>query len=218
MNINIAYAKTFSNSVYGGINFKIISEAIPDVSAQGLALDAGIHYVTGKNDNIKFGIALKNVGTRLKYNGSGLTFRTTIPGTSYESTVSQRANDFELPSLVNIGGAYDFLIGSDHTLTAALNFTSNSFSKDQYTGGLEYGFRKYLFLRAAFTYEQGLFSGYNPNDVKKSRTTPFTGPSAGFSVDIPLNKEKGTLFSVDYSYRSTDPFQGSHAIGVRISL
>jgi hypothetical protein len=221
MNINISYAKAFSNSIYGGVNFKIINEAIPDISATGLAIDAGIQYVTGigdKEDNIKFGISLKNIGTRLKYSGGGLTFRTTIPGASSESTVLQQSQDFELPSSVNIGAAYDIQLPTNHSLTAALNFTSNAFSKDQYTAGLEYGFKKVIYLRAGFVFEQGLFSTYNGNDPKTSRTTPYTGPCAGFSVDIPLNKEKGTKFSFDYSYRSTDPFQGTHALGVRISL
>lgn len=221
MNINIAYAKAFSNSIYGGINFKIINEAIPDVSATGLALDAGIQYVSGigkKEDNIKFGISLKNIGTRLKYNGSGLTFRTTIPGASSESTVSQRAQDFELPSCVNIGAAYDITMPKSHSLTAAANFTSNSFSKDQYSLGLEYGFASVLYIRTGFVFEQGMFKTYDGNNPQKTRTTPYTGPCAGFSVDIPINKEKGSKFSFDYSYRSTNPFQGTHALGVRISL
>lgn len=54
MNINISYAKAFSSSIYGGINLKIISEVISDVSAQGIALDAGIQYVTGPKENIRF--------------------------------------------------------------------------------------------------------------------------------------------------------------------
>jgi hypothetical protein len=222
MNINVAYAKAFSNSIYGGINFKIISESISDVSAQGLALDAGIQYVTGEQDNIKFGISMKNVGTRLKYSGNGLTFRGIIPGASSESTISQRTQDFELPSLVNIGAAYDFFFADKtdkaddtkhtHTLTAAVNFTSNSFTKDQYSAGLEYNFKGYLYLRGGFTFEKDIFKD------APERTTVFTGPSAGFSVDIPMNKQSGSKFSLDYSYRSTDPFQGTHSIGVRVSL
>jgi hypothetical protein len=220
MNINIAYGKAFSNSIYGGINLKIIYDAIPDVAAQGIAIDAGIQYVTGEKENIKFGIALKNWGTDIKYSGSGLTFPAVIPNgiSTSESTVSKRAANSQLPSLVNIGASYDFLFSAIHTLTAAVNFTSNSFSKDQYTLGLEYGFYKCLYLRAGFTYEQGLFNIYDGNNAKKTRTTPYTGPSAGLSVDVPLNKEKGTKFTFDYSYKATDPFQGTHSFGARISL
>ena len=62
MNINVAFAKTFSNSISGGFNLKIISESIANMGAVGVALDAGIQYVTGPFDNIHFGITLKNIG------------------------------------------------------------------------------------------------------------------------------------------------------------
>ena len=42
MNINLCYAKTFSNSISGGFNLKIISESIADMSATGVAIDAGM--------------------------------------------------------------------------------------------------------------------------------------------------------------------------------
>ncbi|MFH0865148.1 MAG: PorV/PorQ family protein [Bacteroidota bacterium] len=211
MNIAISYAKAFSNSIYGGITFKIISESVSDVSAQGVAIDAGIQYVTGEAENIKFGISMKNVGPRMKFKGDGLSFRGFIPGNDNQFTVEQRSADYELPSLINIGAAYDFKLNENHKLTAAGNFTSNSFTKDQYIIGLEYGFKSYLMLRAGYAYEKGITN-------KADRTTAYTGPCGGFTVEVPLNKEKGSSFGLDYSYRATDPFQGTHSMGVRINL
>jgi hypothetical protein len=49
------------------------------------------------------------------------------------------------------------------------------------------------------------------------RSSALTGPTAGFSVEAPLNK-KGTSISLDYSYRTTNPFAGVHTIGARINL
>ena len=37
VNIGLAYAKAFSNSIYGGLEVKIINEAISDATAQGIA-------------------------------------------------------------------------------------------------------------------------------------------------------------------------------------
>ena len=54
MNINLAYAKAFSNSIYGGIAIKLITESISDASATAIALDAGIQYVTGEKEQVKF--------------------------------------------------------------------------------------------------------------------------------------------------------------------
>ena len=211
LNINIAYAKAFSNSIYGGFNIKIISESIADMSAQGIAIDAGIQYVTGELENVKFGISLKNVGPPMKFTGDGLTFRGFYTQFSTTSpTFQQRVSDFELPATLMIGGSYDFLFGESR-FTLAGTFVSNSFTKDQVIVGGEFSLKNYLQLRAGYTYEEGITS-------KADRTTVFTGPSAGISVQIPLNKEKGSVFAVDYSYRDTDPFDGVHTIGARISL
>ena len=211
LNINIAYAKAFSNSIYGGFNIKILSESMADMSAQGVAIDAGIQYVTGELENIKFGISLKNVGPTMKFSGDGLTFRGFYNQFSQSSpTFQQRVSDFELPATLMIGGAYDFLF-EESRFTLAASFVSNSFTKDQIILGGEFALKSYLMLRAGYTYEEGITN-------KADRTSVFTGPSAGITVQVPLNKEKGSVFSIDYSYRDTDPFDGVHTIGARISL
>ncbi len=210
LNINIAYAKAFSNSIYGGFNFKIISESISDVGAQGVAVDAGIQYVTGERENIHFGISLKNIGPTMKFKGDGLSIRSFLPGQESQFTLEHRSAEFELPSQLNIGGSYAFLISDIHSLTLAAAFTSNAFSKDQYMIGAEYNLKDYLMLRGGYTYEEGI--------TTKERTTSLTGPSGGVSVQVPINKEKKSVFSVDYSYRATNPFKGSHTMAVRLSF
>jgi hypothetical protein len=211
MNIGLSYAKTFSNSIYGGLCIRIINEAISDVNAQGLALDAGIQYVTGETENIHFGISLRNVGPRMKFKGDGFSFKGTVPGAANTMTIEQRSADYELPSLINIGAAYDININESHKVTVAGNFTSNSFTKDQYILGAQYNFKNYLLLRAGYAYEKGITK-------KADRTSALTGPCGGFSVEIPMNKEKGSSFSLDYSYRASNPFEGTHCIGARINL
>jgi hypothetical protein len=214
LNLGLSYGKAFSNSIYGGMTVKIVSENISNASAQGLAIDAGIQYVTGTNadrNNVKFGITLKNVGTPMKFSGDGLATRvvsTTSP--SYEYTVEQRTSGFEIPSLVAIGASYDFRLAEEHRLTLAANFVSNSFTNDQYTAGLEYAFKTYFMLRGGFTYEKDIF-----DDILRS--TAYTGPSAGVTLQLPLGKS-GKLFGIDYSYRATKPFDGTHTFGIRFTL
>ncbi len=212
MNINFCYSKIFSRSIYGGVNIKIIDESISNVSASGFAVDAGIQYVTGTNedkDNVKFGIALKNVGTPMTFGGDGLSTRVTTTG-GYELTVEQRTANFEIPSLINIGMTYDIHPAKDHRISVAGNFTSNSFTLDQYSLGVEYGYKSLFMLRGGFTYEENIF-----DDVL--RTNASSGPSAGFTLQIPLGKS-GKSFDLDYSYRATKPWDGSHSFGARFSL
>jgi len=129
MNIGVSYARIFSNSIYGGVTIKMISEQISNVGANGVALDAGIQYVTGEKDNIKFGISLKNVGPRLSFTGDGLSFRGIVgDADDYKMTVEQRSSELELPALLNIGMSYDLKI-QRHRVSGAAAFTSNSFQK-----------------------------------------------------------------------------------------
>jgi hypothetical protein len=211
MNINVSYARMFSNSIYGGINIKVISQKISNLSAQGFAIDAGIQYITGEKENIMFGIALKNVGSKLKFKGDGLSVSGNVLGGSTQLTVEQRSAEYELPTTLNIGVAYDFIINDQHKITLAGTFVSNSFGKDQYIVGLEYKMMNYLYLRGGYAMEKGTFK-------KADRTNALTGPHAGITVQVPVNKKKGSTIGIDYSYRATDPFQGVHSIGARINL
>jgi hypothetical protein len=210
MNIALSYAKVFSNSIYGGMTIKMISEQISNVGASGVALDAGIQYVTGAKDNLKFGISLKNVGPRMSFSGDGLSFRGIVgDDDDYKMTIEQRSSELELPALLNIGMSYDINV-LRHRLTGAGTFTSNSFQKDQYRLGCEYAYRDMFMVRTGYTYEEGI---RDPS----TRTTALRGPSAGFTVELPMGSN-GTVFGLDYSYRHSDPFQGSHTIGARINL
>lgn len=210
MNMALSYAQIFSNSIYGGVTVKMISEQISNVGASGVALDAGIQYVTGEQDNMKFGISLKNVGPRMSFTGDGLSFRGIVgDADDYKMTVEQRSSELELPALLNIGISYDVNM-QRHRITGAGTFTSNSFQKDQYRLGGEYSYREMFMLRMGYTYEEGI---RNPD----TRTTALRGPSAGFTVELPMG-DNGSVFGLDYSYRHTDPFQGSHTIGARINL
>ena len=211
MNINVSYSRMFSNSIYGGINLKVISQKISNLSAQGFAIDAGIQYITGEKENIMFGIALKNVGSKLKFKGDGLSISGNVLGGSTQLTVEQRSAEYELPTTLNIGVAYDFIINDQHKITLAGTFVSNSFGKDQYIVGLEYKMMNYLYLRGGYAMEKGTFK-------KAERTNALTGPHAGITVQVPVNKKKGSTIGLDYSYRVTDPFQGVHSIGARINL
>lgn len=216
MNISASYAHKFSSSIRGGINIKIISESTDNVSGTGVAIDAGIQYVTGADDNIKFGIALKNVGTPMHFSGDGMSL-TLVNDQDVTSTYETRSASFEMPTCLNIGGAYDFLFEKfDQRLTVAASFTSNAFLRDDYKVGLEYSLLNMFQLRAGYSFQSGLWK-------EDTRATAYTGPSAGATVAIPLKKRKEAgenipTIKIDYSYRAAAPFSGSHAIGIALNL
>lgn len=220
-NIAVSYAKGFSDNIYGGVTVRVVSEGIDNVKAQGISIDAGIQYHTGKYEQLHFGVALKNVGPKMYYKGDGLSVQRTVTsayGNTYDLSVYNKSAAFDLPALLNIGGAYDFYLLKDstgkvktHRVTAAGNFTSNSFTKDNFLVGLEYAWKEMVMLRAGMYTEKGIFQG------EATRTTAFTGPSCGATVEIPFGEKKST-FGIDYSYRFTKPFGGVHSFGARINL
>lgn len=219
-NVNLSYAKMFSENIFGGINIKLISEQIPNVSAKGIAIDAGIQYHTGKNDQMHLGIALKNWGPKMSYQGDGLSRQMNVKyGSSYEMTINNRSAAFEMPALVNIGLAYDFYLTKDsantvskkHRLSANAGFVSNSFTYDNYLVGLEYAWKEMIMVRGGLYTEKGIFNGGT------ERRTVFTGPAMGATFELPINEKKSTV-ALDYSYRFTNPFSGVHSFGFRVNL
>lgn len=211
-NINLAFSKQFSSSISGGLNVKMVTESISNAKASGVAFDAGVRYITGENDNIKFAISLKNVGGPMTFTGDGLNLDILNTSTGTTIAMAQRVSDFELPSLLNIGASYDFLLNENNTLTLAGAFTSNSFTKDQFRLGANYMMtttKANFALRAGYVFENGIFN----NDT---RTTALTGLTAGLSVEKTFGEAQSPI-GIDYAYRAS-VFGGIHTIGARINI
>ena len=245
--IGIHYAKSFNHFIKGGISLKIINESIADLHATGFAIDAGVQYVAGKFENFKIGVTLKNIGLPMSYKGDGMSFRGRINNTGVEQTLNVRSAEFEMPSLLAIGVSYDFLwFGGEyasmtkeeraeegltrdeaqHRLTLAASFTANSYSRDIFAVGLEYGFMRYFMIRAGYSLEN-ISSKKETNEngeqelaaVLFNSDSFFLGPSVGATVAIPLSKTNvGQNIYIDYAYRFTSKWKGNHLIGIKVSL
>ena len=214
MIIGLSYAKAFSNSIFAGATVKIVNESIFDVSATGVAIDAGIQYITGEQENIKLGMTLKNVGTNMKFAGDGLTLRGDLSGQGSESgtpfSMNQRSEGFELPTTLQIGVGYDFLFAHDCRLSIMANFRSMAFGKDNVGIGLEGSLWNYWMLRAGYTFESGQWD--NVYDGKFNNLNVEKGFACGTTIQYPF-KGKRSFVSIDYSYRMTEHWNGTHCIG-----
>ena len=211
--INLGYAREFSNSIYAGINVKVINENIANLRATGVAFDAGVRYVTGEQDQTKFGITLKNVGTPMTFRGDGMSQEILYQSTGGNATLTQRSASFEMPSLLAIGGSYDFIFSEQSKLTAALGFHANSFTNDQFNVGLDYGM---ALDKAAFNVRVGYVAERQIWDREES-TTSLTGFTAGFSIDALLGDNKSPM-GFEYAVRLANPFGPIHTFGITLSL
>ena len=158
----------------------------------------------------------------MQASGEGLSFTNVDVNTGLAATQQRKSSTYQLPSLLNIGASYDFYVAAqkdsasnqikaDHRITLAGNFTANSFTKDQYRLGVEYGFRNLFMLRAAYVLESTTWFDSN------LRTSAYTGPAFGGSLVAPLGKS-GSTFGVHYAYEMTERFSGTHSIGIRLDL
>jgi hypothetical protein len=211
--VNIGYAKQFIHSISGGFNIKVVSESISNLKSTGIAIDAGIRYVTGDKDQTKIGITLKNVGPPISQKGDGLATQVTYVSTGNVATVEQRSSAYELPSLLSLGASHDFIFSEKSKLTACAAFTGNSFSRDQFRVGLDYGVvnEKSAFnVRVGYVYEKNIYN-------KENSTNALTGLTAGLSIDALVGKNKSAL-GLEYAARLSSPFGLIHTFGTTISI
>jgi hypothetical protein len=219
LNFQVGFAKEFSKYIRAGIAATFVNEQVSNVSASGAAFDAGVQYVTGARNNFHFSVALRNIGTNMRYSGGGFAVDAQAPASTYSMSVDVPSEKFEMPTYLNFGLAYDFYLDANHLkseddkpmhrLTAMGSFQSNSYNNDYLGLGAEYAFREMFMLRAGYRYEKNI-----GNSVES--TTMFTGWSAGASVQYRVGN-KGPRMAIDYAYRPTQkPNNGVHTFTLRM--
>jgi hypothetical protein len=241
--IGIHYAKSFNKFIHGGVSFKIINESISDLNATGIGIDIGVQYLAGPYENFKIGVTLQNLGLPLRYKGDGISIRAKQEGLGYVASFERKQATYELPALLTIGLSYDFLVFANqyqkmskedkkgegltrndavHRITLAGSFTANAYSRDNFALGIEYGFMKYFQVRAGY-----LIQSFEKRKIEKkdrifaNQDSFYLGPSAGATVGIPLSKKgKGNnqQLLIDYAYRFTNFWKGSHYVGLKFCL
>lgn len=222
LNITAGYARTFSKNVHAGIAATFVSEQTPNAKATGAAFDAGVQYVTGKRDNLSIGVALRNVGTSMRFSGGAFAYSVEMLDAPGQSNTAMRPTEkFEMPTYLNFGASYDFYLDENrlpsenakpqHRATAMINFTSNSFNNDYLGAGVEYAFREQFMVRAAYRHEKGIGNAETSN-------TFYTGISAGVTLQQRITKT-GPLLAFDYSFRPTrQPANGVHMFSLRLMI
>lgn len=209
--LGLGYSYTYENKISVGVLFRSITESLPTVSATGFALDAGVQYVSGEKSEFKLGISLRNTGSSMEFGGEGLSFQSVAPdapGDDYPLTVNQRGQSFELPSQLNIGLSYDFYFEENMFLRGMGNFTSNAFSTDQLGVGAELHYNDLVIIRGGYRVDL---------DEVENQKNIYTGAAAGISVLIPTGKDD-RKFMIDYAYRTTNPFDGTHNISLGLAF
>lgn len=208
--IGLSFARSLTDRISVGANFKLVSEKIARTSATGLAFDAGVQYAFGTEtalSGVKFAVTLKNLGPTMQYDGADLERNVVPPGTAWNNTqraLKYTSQAFELPSTLELGVSYDFMPTSANRLTLNTLFQNTNFGNDEYKGGLEYAFNEQFFLRGGYLYSP-----------EGNLNSSIYGASFGGGVNMDIG---GVRAQLDYAYRETKYFQGTNSISVLLGF
>jgi opacity protein-like surface antigen len=196
--IGLTYARQLTAAVQFGATANFISENIDEASAQGMSFDFGVIY----NPNwqgVSIGIAIKNYGPDMKFDGSGFETADEDLGAR---RVTFQTSPFELPGFIALGLSWNLLNQDLHSATFSGNFRSNNHSQDFWQGGAEYNYNDMFFLRA----------GYNYADQDEF----LYGASFGAGVSFDLSEAAKLTF--EYAWTETELFEDNQYFTFRANF
>ena len=210
----VSYSRELTDRIAIGLTFNYISETIAQVSASGIAFDAGLQYANlGDVQGLNFGLTINNIGPSMKFAGPGMLVQASPTGSTSDPTMayqrppsyySVNSAAFDLPSSFQIGFGYKPQIDQDNMVNITANYQNNNFSGDVYNVGAEYGFMKTFFVRVGY--------GYSP---KNQDPDYIYGLTAGAGIDYNLG---GITLGLDYAYRSVKYFSANHTIALTLGF
>jgi hypothetical protein len=199
--LGVSYGRVMTDRIRFGFTTKIVSEKIMNVSAAGAAFDFGVQYNALKG--LKLGVALRNIGTSMRYDGSDLEKRVFPP--NYVDKPFGQAEDlritaqsFEMPTTLDIGIAYTCSLTFGQAVTVMGDFQSYQFGYDRYGVGLEYTFHGKMMdvsLRSGLTAAQDEDTG----KLTLKDAQNIFGPSMGGGIHCRL--APNLYLTIEYAYR-----------------
>lgn len=201
--VGASYARSFTDRISAGVTVKLASEQIDDMNGGAVAFDAGMTYTVGES-GLRFGVSLKNFGTKVSYGGNGLRqFVNLDPNDETGFPTLVDAESYELPSLLNFGASYTQSFAGDLSVAAMGNFRSNSYDQPEFAGGLEVGYANLIHARAGV------------NIVPEPDQTAWEMWSVGAGLNVPVSN---SAIGVDYTYRQMEFFNEVHMFSVGLGF
>lgn len=199
------FGKSLLDRLQVGATVKYLSESISNVKASGVALDAGIQYAI--HPALRVGVAVRNWGPKMRYEGSGLERKVSLPGSADESVSAKEylrmvAAEFELPTVMDVGLSWHMIDGENHDFTINGTFQNQHLGMDQY--GVSLVWEK-QWSRASVLIRSGLQGALSEdgNFYFHDEHNLF-GPSFGLGFEYPF--VSGSAFAFDYAYAWTEYF------------
>ena len=139
MTLGLTYARSFTDKFSAGITGNYVTEGLAEYSRQAMAFDVGTLYDVGTL-GMRIGMSISNIGSQMTF-------------------IERSAR---MPSIFRVGASAVLLQRTDQKLVGSLEFSHPPDNSERLNTGMEYSFRKYLFLRGgyAFNYDsEGIAGG-----------------------------------------------------------
>ena len=201
------FARAFSDRVHVGVSGKLISETIEETSASGMAVDVGVQY-RFPNQPLTLGVAMKNVGSRMHYDGINLDSNM-VPEDSESGSSSETfrivADNFALPTSLDLSATYTLIDNLDLSTV----FTNHSYQANTLGFGAKYKLGSSWF-GAATTMTVG--DDDKPTTVSDTDWDEWSGTLWGVSLGAGVSVPVGDyLMHVSYAMRSANEFFDDHS-------
>jgi hypothetical protein len=212
VNVGLTYSNMLNDRVSVGVTATVVSEKIMSTSASGLAFNAGIQYSGLALPGLNLGISVRNISTKMKYEGSNLLRPGTINDAQRNASPNWYAvntTEFDIPAALEIGLSYTHKIDETNSVSVAGAFQNNNYADDEFKLGGEYVFDNMLFARVGYMFA--------PEAAKDP-----TGASSyiyGYSLGLGVAFNLGDIQArVDYAFRSVKYFDGSNVFTVSLGF
>ncbi len=206
--VGLSYSRSITDAISFGLSLKIISEHFERVSGNGFALDFGVQYdgVAGIS-GFAFGLAVKNIGPQMSFDGPGLYRLATARDGRPEQRYKIAGAAFELPSTIEIGLSYSGATQNNIGYSVSGGFLNNNLYLDEFRLGGEVSYTMediQLFGRAGLA-----------TVTQAEEKSDIFGPTfgAGFTYNA-----AGMGITLDYAYRSVEFFDANNVFAVKLAF
>ena len=201
----LTYGAKLTESIKIGVTGKLLYESAANVQASAFALDAGIEYnKLAGIEGLSVGVVIRNIGSNIKYQGSGLNTQATEQGIPYSDFLKRDAASNQLPASISLGVGYKLAVDETNNVRVVGNFDNNNFGSDVYKAGAEYMYSDLFAVRAGYLY----YADINSDEAPYTFTV-----GAGFHYNV-----GGVDLSLDYAYRDVQYFNGNNLFSLKIGF
>ncbi len=210
--VGLSYSRRLTDHFSIGGSVKYISERIWNESANNIAFDAGLLFVTDFN-GMRLGMSMSNFGGNLQLDGMDLYTPVDIDpadaGSNKTLVGKLKTDPWPMPLLFRVGVAMDVVKNDFIRGTIAVDALRPSDNAESINVGAEIAWQDMLFLRGGY---QSLFSQESPFDKVDQQN----GLSLGAGVKIPIQGFASTQF--DYAFNKFGVFGNLDTIALSIGF